>query len=584
MKTKIVKVCLCGLISFLFSCGDSFLDRPPQVNITEEQFWKNTQDMETYLNQFYATLPGYGTYDHGAFSKDQSTDNLIPTTYNTRLAGMLVTPTSGSSLNYGNIRAVNYFLEKSAEMALSDAEKNPYIGEGLFFRAWYYYDLLTNYGGVPWIDKVLTTESPELYSAREDRSETAMHILDDLDKAIEYLKPAIEAVPFRLNKEIALAFKSRVALFEGTWEKYHQGTVFGASNDRSAHFLEAAMQAAQTLMEGTYGTTYRIYSTGNVEKDYMNLFNQDDLQGNPEILFWRKYSVDLKMTHNSQRRYGIMADNIGVSKALIDSYLCSNGRPIRNSEGLYKGDDLPYTVFENRDLRLKQLVFVKGDPITIENGDTIAVFERGSLHLAGENYCPTGYELKKGSTPENTNKVQTTDQTSVTAYIQFRYAEVLLNYAEAKAELGSLTQADIDLTVNAIRDRVGMAHLSLDNIAEDPNWDFPELSPLINEIRRERRIEFACEGFRWDDLRRWRAHHLITSVKPLGIKYNEHDYPELVVGRNVYLSSDGYVDPYATSLPDGWQFDPERDYLSPLTLQELTLNTNLVQNPGWVKP
>ena len=584
MKAVVVKYFLFGLILFSFSCGDSFLDRPPQVNITEESFWQNTQDMETYLNQFYALFPTYGTYDGGAYWLDRSTDNLIPTTYNARLAGLTVTPTSGSNLYYVNIRAVNYFLEKSAAMTLPENEKNPYIGEGLFFRAWYYWDLLKEYGGVPWIDKVLTTESPELYSSRTDRSEVATHILNDLDKAIEYLKPASEVSGFRLNKEIALAFKSRVALFEGTWEKYHNGSVFEASNNRSTYFLEAAIEAAQALIEGKYGTSYRIYSTGNIMKDYMNLFNQDNLQNNPEILFWRKYSTDLKFTHNCQRYIGILAGDFGISKTLIDSYLCSNGRPIHNSAGLYKGDDLPYSVFENRDLRLRQLTFVKGDPITIENGDTIKIFERGPLQMAGENFCPTGYQLKKGSSPENTNKVQTTDQTSITAYILFRYAEVLLNYAEAKAELGLLTQDDVDLTINAIRDRVGMAHLSLDNIVEDPAWDFPELSPIINEIRRERRIELACEGFRWDDLRRWRGHRLIKDIKPLGIKYNPKDYPELVIGKNVFLSADGYVDPYATSLPNGWQFNPERDYLAPLTLEELMLNSNLKQNPGWVTP
>lgn len=580
----IVNTLLFCLVIFLFSCGDNFLDRPPLDNITEELFWKNTQDMETYLNNFYAGMPGYPLLYAGMFDDDQNSDNMVSTSYNTTLAGYRTTPTTGSSLYYGNIRSINYFLEKSEETDIPDIEKNPYIGEGFYFRAWLYWDLLSSYGGVPWIDKVLTTSSPELYSSRADRSEIAMHILEDLDKAIEYLKPAKEAEPFRLNKEIALALKSRVALFEGSWEKYHSGSVFAASNNRSDYFFDQAMQAAKDIMDGKYGTLYQIYSTGNIEKDYMNLFNQDDLQNNPEILFWRKYSIDLKLAHNLQRQIGVTAGDIGITKALVDSYLCSNGRPIHNSDGLYKGDDLPYSVFENRDLRLRQLVFVKGDPITIENGDTIRYFERGPLHLAGAKYCPTGYQLKKGANPENTNKVQDTDATSITAYILFRYAEILLNYVEAKAELGALTQNDIDLTINTIRDRVGMAHLSLDNIAKDPAWDFPELSPIINEIRRERRIELACEGFRYNDLRRWRGDRLISGVKPLGIKFNQNIYPEVEVGKNVHLSADGYVEPYATSLPNGWQFNPERDYLSPLTLNELILNPNLKQNPGWETP
>jgi hypothetical protein len=410
------------------------------------------------------------------------------------------------------------------------------------------------------------------------------NILNDLDKAIEYLKAANKATPFRINKEIALAFKSRVALFEGTWEKYHAGTPFAAKEDNSSKFLEIAVQASFDIINGKYGKAYNVYSTGDAQVDYFNLFNQTNLSNNNEILFWRKYDTEEKMGHNSQRYLGVIAANFGLSKSLIDSYLCLNGKPIANSSGMYKGDNLPYEIYENRDPRLAQVSFVKGDPITIEKGDTIRKFDLGAIHLASEQYCPTGFQLKKGFSPENTNKVQTTDLTSTTACIIFRYAEVLLNYVEAKAELGTLNQNDIDKTINTLRDRVGMAHLNMNNITVDPNWSFSGISPIINEIRRERRNELACEGFRFDDIRRWRAHHLVTKVKPLGLKFNRADYPELEEGQNIHLSVDGYVDPYATVLPNGWGFDPEKDYLSPLTIEELSLNTNLTQNPGWTKP
>jgi hypothetical protein len=558
-------------------------------SITEESYWKTTQDLEIYVNQFYTLFPTYdrGSYTGGPYRVDDNSDNMIPSNYNSRLAGFDVTPTSGSSLIYTNVRAVNYFLEKGEALDVIETQlttKQALLGEGYFFRAYVYFDLLANFGGVPWIDKVLTTESPELYSPREARNVIADHILADLDKAVEYLKPANTATPFRLNKEVALALKARVALFEGTWEKYHSGTPFGAIVDNSRKYLEVAAQSAKDLIDGKYGTTFSIYSTGNVDEDYFNLFNQNSLQGNDEILFWKKYDVDLDMGHNWQRFIGIMAGATGISKSLVDSYLCINGKPVSNSDGFYKGDNLPYDVFENRDPRLKQLVFVKGDPITIENNDTINKFVVGPIHLGSENHCTTGYQLKKSSTPENSNHQQTIGLISTTAVILFRYAEVLLVYAEAKTELGELTQNDVDLSINKIRDRVAMPHLDLANISADPNWDFPGLSPVINEIRRERRNEFACEGFRLNDLRRWRAHHLIVGKKPLGVKFNPDDYPSLIPGQDVRLSADGYVEPYATVLPNGWGFKPERDYLSPLTLNELNVNPNLEQNPGWDQP
>ena len=292
----------------LVTCTEDFLNRSPETSITEDAFWKTTQDLQVFVNQFYVSLPGFGSYDCGQYFKDRNSDNMIPPVYDSRLAGLDITPTSGSSLIYSNIRSVNYFIEKGQALQVPESqilEKNALLGEGYFFRAFYYYDLLNKLGGVPWIDKVLTTESPELYSARDNRNVTANYILADLDKAIELLKSANTAIPFRLNKEIALAFKSRIALFEGTWEKYHAGTVFGVSQGDANQYLQIAMQAAKDIMDSKYGKTYSIYSTGNPESDYFNLFNKTDLQGNNEIIFWKKYDVNLKIAHNCQRYLGI---------------------------------------------------------------------------------------------------------------------------------------------------------------------------------------------------------------------------------------------------------------------------------------
>ena len=177
------------------------------------------------------------------------------------------------------------------------------------------------------------------------------------------------------------------------------------------------------------------------------------------------------------------------------------------------------------------------------------------------------------------------------ACIFFRFTEALLIYAEAKAELGTITQTDIDRTINMIRDRVGMTHLEMSNITTDPEWDFPSLSPVINEIRRERRIELAFEAQRWDDLARWRAHHVFAGKRPKGILYigsnlegtytDVQGKPTIIIGQNLFVDANGNVDPYQIKFPSGLGFDPLRDYLSPIPSDEITLNNNITQNPGW---
>lgn len=578
MKYKNVLIIIC----LFFSCNDDYLTRTPETNITETSFWTSTNDIETYANQFYTTLPDFGGYDSGLYGIDGNSDNMIFENYDKRLAGLNVVPNNGGFSYYDEIRKVNYFLEKGMKVKVSAGElsyKESLIGEGYFFRAWYYFELLKRYGGVPWIDKVLTPDSEDLYNKRESRNIIADKIISDLYTAEQLLKSASEAQPMRINKEIALSLLSRVALFEGTWEKYHAGTVFAAPDSNPEKYLEIAMKASESIITGKYGTTYQIFSTGNASEDYSLLFNQDDLSNNSEIIFWKKHDFLLKTGHNLQRYAGITYPH--PTKSLIDSYLCSNGRPIHNSDGLYEGDNLPLDIFKNRDLRLRQITLVKGDARRIENGDTLIKFDKGTLHLTGQLRTPTGFNFKKGLNPINDNGRQLVDFTSNTAYIYFRYAEILLNFVEAKAELDQVTQSDIDLTINIIRDRVHMEHFDISNIPVDPNWQFPNQSPIINEIRRERRNELACEGFRFYDLMRWRGHHLISSKKPLGVKFNPELYPELQIGDDLYLNDEGYVEPYAKSLPNGWGFNPERDYLLPVPKEQLTLNNNLVQNPGW---
>ncbi|GAA4309528.1 RagB/SusD family nutrient uptake outer membrane protein [Compostibacter hankyongensis] len=570
-------ICIIGFpLVFLFSsCEKDFLDRKPLDQISQVEFWKTTSDMETYLNTLYASLPGWGTHDAGPFWIDNNSDNMVPGLYNTHLAGLTVLPVSGGGWDWTNVRAANVFLSSSSSVEDgAEGDKQHFLGEGYFFRAWFYFELFQQFGGLPWIDEPLETNSPELYGMRQPRNITADHILSDLDSAIILLKDAGQAPVNRVNRSVALAFKSRVALYEGTWEKYHAGTVFGITDGDPGKYLKQSLDASEQLMESG---KFAIYNTGHPESDYDLLFNQSDLSGNPEIIFWRKYKEGL-LTHNGQRYLSIIAGNTGISKSLVDSYLCTDGRPISSSR-LYRGDSGLLQVVKNRDLRLRQLIFVPGDPITIDfsgGGDTLSVFGKAKINLGGDSRDVTGYQIKKGAYPDKT--LQQADFTSTTAAILFRYAEVLLNFAEAKAELGTITQSDIDRSINLLRKRAGVAALQLADIASDPGWDFPELSPVINEIRRERRVELACEGYRYNDLCRWSAHRLIVHKRAKGARFIARDYPDNI---NINVDEDGYIDPYQKSLPNGYGFNIERDYLYPLPAYDLSLNEKLEQNPGW---
>ena len=561
----------------LSSCED-FLDKTPLDQITDQNYWKTTSDLELYVNQYYTQFPGFtiGSQNAGIFSIDNNSDNMIPAAFNTTLGGVSTLPSSGGGWSWTNIRSVNVFLDNYKNVASPLEDYNTYVGEAMFFKAYFYFNLLKTFGDVPWYAKPLQTNSEGLFDPRTPRHVVADSILSLLDNAITRLKVSDDVIPFRINKEVALLFKSRVALFEGTWEKYHAGTAFGAAENKANVFLQQAVDAASELINmGTVG----IYSTGNPAKDYVNLFNAADYAGISEVMLWKKFDRNLAMGH-SVYLTTYNGHGTGLSKELVESYLATDGLPISLS-GVYNGDANYITETVNRDPRLIQTIFMPGDEVTVRDGNVVRSFEKPDLAESSFFINTTGYQIEKGHRPVKYTDADFND--SDNASIIFRYAEVLLNYAEAKAELGTVTQEDLDMSVNKLRDRVSMPHMNLTDISSwnDPDWDFPTLTPAINEIRRERRVELASEGFRFDDLRRWKAHHLVVGVRPLGAKFSPSDYPELEVGKDIFINGDGYIDPYQKSLPSGWGFDPNRDYLSPIPTNELTLNSNLAQNPGW---
>lgn len=570
MKKKLY-ICASILASFLVSC-DSFLEREPLDKISNEVYFKTSKDLELYVNQFYTKFPGFGGYGIGYLGDDRNSDNMVYEDYDVRLAGYKTVPGNASDAGWKweDIRSVNYMLANLGNLESSFDESKAYIGEAYFFRSYLYYSLLQNFGDLPWVNQPYGTESEDLYNPRISRNIIVDSMLLDLDKAIEYMPEKADVVDGRLSKEAALLFKSRVALFEGSWEKYHNGTDFGVKDADYNKYFRVAVEAAKQLMDMN---KYGLFTTGDPNTAYYQLFNKTDFKDNTEVILARTYSLVLGLTHRAQNYLLYRGSRTGLSKELVDDYLCLDGKPTA-SHPEYSDKKL-LSVVKDRDPRLAQTMWIPGD-LRVGIGEEPLYFDRPFIYLTGEQQCSTGYQLKKGSDPYTVDT-----ENAETGVIVFRYAEALLNYAEARAELGELTQDDVDKTINQLRQRVGVADLKLNAITHDPNWKFPSISPILNEIRRERRVEFACEGSRLSDLMRWRAHEVFANKRPKGFYFNQSEFPEMVPDKDVYLDENGYVDPYQVSLPEGYKFNPNRDYLLPLPTTELVLNTNLKQNPGW---
>ncbi|GAA5219960.1 RagB/SusD family nutrient uptake outer membrane protein [Membranihabitans marinus] len=541
---KNFNIFLSVLITLLFfNCNDEFLDRIPPDKINDANFWTSPSDLKTYLNQFYEDLSTSGNW-----ANDNLSDNQCPATRNSYIWGDYVVPSSGgdwTKAGWESIRRCNYFLQRYQTTNGDAQEIAIYSGEAKFFKSWYYFEKLSRFGDIPWLSTDLNVDSEELYNGRTSRMIVVDSVLNDLDKAIQRLPET--SSEGRLTKYAALAFKSRFCLFEASFRKYH------GMQDYESLFGEA-ISASEAIMNAGL---FDVYNAGNPDKDYYNLFILDDLSNNVESIMSKTYEVDLLM-HNRVRQLGEAGN--GFSKDFVETYLCSDGKPISISL-LYQGESVEDydSEFANRDPRMRQSVYTSDQPYHITDEGEIQYqitpeFDNGK--------CFTGYRIYKGFSP--TQRDFEYQRCTLDEFI-FRYAEVLLNYAEAKAELEECTQSDLDKSINLLRSRVGMPDLTVEVgfVDEDwPEWEV-SISPLLNEIRRERRVELAAEGMRFNDILRWKAGKLLENPK-------------------TYL---GALDPqtaeYRLLYPGLTRTWDDKRYLYPIPTQELVLNTALDQNPGW---
>ena len=558
----------------LGACEKNFLDRKPLDQVGSSDYFKSPKDLETYVNQFYtnASFPissGYGL--------DYNSDNAVATNFDGRLAGTRTLDGAGG-ISFSRVRSVNYFFDnyKRIEGNAAFADYKQYVGEAFFFRALIYFDLLQGWGDIQWFTSVPGTGSPELLQQRDPRNVVADNIITDLDSAALYLQADKTDGASRINKWMALLIQSRVALYEGTWEKYHAGDPFGVASPQPEKYFNKVVEATTKIMESG---VYSLYSTGSPNTDYYDLFSkQRTYASNTEVMFWKKFDNGLGKGEAAFRREVNYTQRNpyehSQTKELADSYLCTDGKPISGNP-LFEGFANIGLEMQNRDPRYFQTFGMPGQPYKIEVDGTVTNYDAlyAILNQGVQNYSPGGYVLRKGYDARVQYQIP---QYEETPGIIYRYGEVLLNFAEAKAELGTITQDDIDKSIKKLRDRVGMPDLILSAITVDPNWDFPTLPPIINEVRRERRVELAAEGFRFDDIMRWAAtDELIVGKRPHGFKASQltvNPYP---------VDANGFLDPYQQKIPAGYGFKIGRDYLNAIPKDQLLLNPELVQNPGW---
>ncbi|MBE8714986.1 RagB/SusD family nutrient uptake outer membrane protein [Sphingobacterium hungaricum] len=569
------------------SCKESFLDRAPETSISDAEFWKSASDLQLYANNWYTIFPtytGFGTLGVYGIDADGGSDNMITLSYNSMLNAERVVPATGGGWDWTRVRNVNYFLANYSKSTEAWDVIGPYVGEAYFFRAYFYYTLLKQFGDLPWINQPLVPNSPELYDARISRGIIVDSMLNDLDKAIEYLpsRNASTTRISRINKQIAQLFQARVALYEGTWEKYHSGTPFGVTGSTGEKYLQKAAQVTDNLIANPGGNALDplTATTANNNMGYWGLFNQTDYRNNTEVMLFRHYIIGVNAGHN-WHRYTLSGAGRGITKNMVDAYLCTDGSPISTSS-LYQGDNTLLDVVKNRDPRMVQSIYINDNQHYITTGGSTVIFQVPTFSLANEYKSATGYQLYKGHNPSSTQQVS--DQ-GTTGAIYFRFAEALLINAEAKAELGTVTQQDLDNTINKLRSRVSMPNMILSSLPSDSSPEFPALSRIINEVRRERRVELAFEGFRLDDLFRWAAaDEKIFGLKPLGAIRSQWDGIVPAETLNTFpINSGGYIELFrnVAAMSAGYKFNVARDYLYPLPTDQLTLNPALTQNPGW---
>ena len=594
MKKNIILYSFIALLSGTAGCSD-MLDEYPLDAISPETYYNNADELRSATNQFYGMFPG------AASGYTESADVVCIFNLPAEVQGIRTVPTSGGGWNWEYLRAVNFYLSHSVRCDDVDAREH-FDGIARFFRAYFYFEKVKRFGEVPWFDRELSSTDPELFRPRDSRDFIMDKILDDLTYAIDNISDKKDL--YNVTHWTALALKSRICLFEGTFRKYHGVPGY-------EKFLNECATASKLFIDNA---PYAIYQTG--AQPYRDLFSSMNAI-EEEVILARDYDRSQNVMHEANANtlsptYG----RPGMNKKIVNSYLMTNGDRFTDQPG-YETMQY-YDEMQNRDPRLTQTVV--GPGYMRINSDAVSSPNFGA--------STTGYQITKWVTDASGDGYLG----SSNDYILFRAAEVYLNYAEAKAELGTLTQEDLEISIKKIRDRVGMPNIDMlaANANPDPYLCAPETGyrnvtdpnkGVILEIRRERTIELCLEGHRYYDIIRWKEGKMFEQPF-LGMyfpgltqgsgdnRYDVFDMNDGIAGdkekvdiciytgkkpsvkniRKFYKLGEEFV------LTDGdngniichdiekepRQWNEERDYFFPIPTTERSLtNGALTQNPGW---
>ncbi len=563
---KIQYIFICTAALMLSSCNDSFLDCYPQDELTDKNFWQTEQHLASVANTFTSSLQGKDWINKTEILAD-SAPWAVTSAYRQIGAGNYTKEQKEINSywvrSYRSIGRTNYFLNN-----YNRAEKVPeeirerYAAEAYFYRAYNYWILTSLFGDVPYIVDELNVESPDVYRGRDKKDDIINSITTDLEehyKALPEHIPAASPEFGRVSQCAALALLSRIYLHNEMWEK--------------------AVSAAERVMKDSY---HELYATGHPDQDYTNLFNYTGRASrnaaNKEVLLAYIYNYDLgesaRTSHNMSRECWVPNDyaRFVPTKSMVECYLTDKGE-IWDATSVHSYEE----VFQHRDPRMVQSILAPGTPWEggksgdlASDNDKIFTYPKFRNDKVG---CMTytGYYMRKYVEPSTVKFVGHDDNDIVI----LRLGEVYLNYAEAKMKLGTLTQDDLDKSINKLRDRVGMVHMELDKI--------PAGSTIENEIRRERRVELFCEGQRYFDIRRWKQGNLLAQpllgvcrewIDPARVETPDSPFLDNLIWKEV----DGkeYL-----LLEDGRRFE-EKHYLFPIPFKQTQLNPNLnPNNPGW---
>ena len=611
-KTIFMMLMAAGMLAT--SCSD-FLDRMPLTEPNNETYLSTENQVRSYINGMYIALPSNTQYGIGVRGEDKNSDNILAEKYDLRLNGEY-TAFSGAtewSTGYQNLRDINYFFNY---YMIDEANENDNIrslkGEAYFIRAYWHFYLLKRFGNIPIMDEFwdgnATVEGLQI--EQQPRNEVAKFILKDLEDAKNLLYSRSEYGGLRINKEAAMVLAMNVALYEGSWEKYHANDDFKSETNESKYFFEQVMTWGDELFKAGIELNTKEtdpFGAKSGADAYANLFNKQDYTNVPEVLFWRKYSVAEGVYHSvtTLLAAGVVDSDgaAGLSQSLVDNYLNADGTIINPKDEKFK--DFNKT-FENRDPRLYETVMSSGhkfrsatvtrpmcvkeykqgetDEIKKDNAEILPPYLNGD----GNGRNLTGYHTALGVDTTYTNS-----SFWDTGLPIIRYSEALLAYAEAAEELEKCNDEVLEKTIKVLRERAGVTYKKPSEIGKDPNFsDFGyEISVNLQEIRRERRSELALQGFRFDDLMRWGAHKLIVNQRGRGAylgedgvlykSFNTSKQETVDALKRVLVDNEKWMDPLQALLPNGYQFNPKRDYLLPISPDELALNKKLKQNPGW---